>query len=447
MRREQPPVITQIVRFGLPLVVAVFYATAARGFAYTADAGYAAAEWAQHFLGTIAAPPPIAQFSPFWSLLTALGGLMGLDVLLVTKVLSLVFGCFALLALYLLSVEILDDRILAFCVSLIVALDPWLLQAGPSGTAAAALVALSITALFFMCRGDFALASLFAGFATLVALPAAALLVSLLFEILAVRRGKGPMKVIAAAGLVYVAVLLPWFVFAVIKGFPLFPSFRLPGDSLAISWFGMLPIGISIALALSGAMAVRRSPLVRLLAGGQPTALWIWVVWIVCAGLLFGSDAWLAGLPVLALLAVHGLRAIVPALRDKTPNYGFAFLFVGGMLVLNQSTFFLWTKGSMAGAIEDQQEVTAIAQWIKMNVPDVATVESEQPGALGYFLRTGAQVVPLERTPRSQFVIVARAEVPGYKEVYRPSSMIDDSSGQEGGRFALFQRHLEEPKP
>jgi hypothetical protein len=372
---------------------------------------------------------------------------MGLDVLLVTKVLSLVFGCFALLALYLLSVEILEDRILAFCVSLIVALDPWLLQAGPSGTAATALVALCITALFFMSRGDFALASLFAGFATLVALPAVAILVSLLLEILAVRRGKGSMKVIAAAGLVYVAVLLPWFVYAVLKGFPLFPSFQVPGDSLAISWFGILPVGILIALALSGAIAVRRSALVRLLAGEQPTALWIWVAWTVFSMLLFCSDVWLAGLPVLALLAVHGLRAMVPVLRDETANYGRALLFVGIMLVLNQSTFFLWTKGSMLGAIEGQQDVAAIAQWIKLNCPDVAIVESEQPGALGYFLRTGAQVVPLRRTPRSQFVLAARAKVPGYKEVYRPASMIDDSSRHEGGRFVLFQRYLQEPKP
>jgi hypothetical protein len=447
MRREQHPAITQIVRFGLPLVVAVFYATAARGFAYTADAGYSAAEWAQHLLGPIATPPAITLFSPLWTLLTALGGLMGLDVLLVAKVLSLVFGCFALLALYLLSVELLDDRILAFCVSLIVALDPWLLQAGPSGTAATALAALSIAALFFMRREDFALASLLVGFCTLIALPAAALFVSLLLEISAARRERGSIKVMAASGLVYLAVLLPWFMFALLKGLPFLPSVQVPGDSIAISWFGVLTIVMSASLAIAGLITVRRSPLVRLLAGDQVTGLWIWVVWIACAGLVFDRDVWLAGLPVLALLALHGLRAIVPALRDDAPNYSFAFLFVGIMLVLNQSTYFLLTKGAMARAMEDQQAVAVIAQWIKSNIPDVTTVESEEPGTLEYFLRTGTRVVPLEKAPRSQLILTARTEVPGYEEVYRPAPVIDDSSRHEHGRVALFRRHLQESQP
>jgi hypothetical protein len=444
MRREQHPVILQIVRFGLPIVVAVYYVTAARGFAYTADEAYSCADWSACLIGRIPAGPAVDQFSPFWSLLVALGGSFGLDPLLTAKIMSLVFGCFALLALYLLGVELLDDRILAFCAALVSALDPWLLQMGPSGTAATSLVALSLATLFFIKREDYALATLFAGLCTLIAAPSAMLFLCVLGEIWSSREGRKAGRIIMASGVLYFAVVLPWIVVAVIKGHPILPQLRVPGDSVAISWLNVVPLVACAAIAAFGAMTLRRSPLLRQMTGGQWLSPWVWVAWTGVAGLLFARDFWLAGVPVLVLLAMQGVRIVLPALREENPNYSTAFLFTAALFVLNQTNFLMVSQDVMARTIDDQQDVAVVAQWIRAHLPAPVAIESAQPGSLGYQLKTVARVLPLGSNPQAPIVHAARAVLTGYDELYRPSAAHEDSSGQRRERLALFQRHSEE---
>ena len=446
MRREQNPVILQIVRFGLPIVVAVFYATAARGFAYTADEAFSTADWSACLLGRISAEVAVNQFSPFWSVLVALGGMFGLDVLLTAKIMSLVFGCFALLALYLLGVEVLDDRILAFCAALMVALDPWLLQMGPSGSGATSLLTLSLATLFFIKREDYALATLFAGLCTLIATPSAVLFLCVLGEIWkGKRRNAG--KIIAASGVLYVAVLLPWFVVAVVRDLPLLPQLRVPGGSVAVSWLNMVPVVTFLTIAALGTTVLRRSPLLRFLSGGQPVWLWVWVAWTSVAGLLFARDFWLAGVPVLVVLAMQGVRIVIPALREEFPNYSTAFIFTAVLLVLNQTNFLMVSQDVMARAIDDQRDVAAVARWIGVHMPVAVAIETDQPGSLGYQLKTGVRVLPLGSNPRAPIVLAARTAMAGYDELFRPAGAHEDPSAPRRDGLALFQRQSQEGRP
>jgi len=440
MKNRQHPLITQIVRFGLPLVVAVYYATAARGFAYTADPGYASADWATLLLGQRYGVPGTQMFSLFWTVLLAMGGILGLDLLLVAKIMSLVFACFGILGLYLLGVEILDDRVLAFSVALIAALDPLLLQAGPSGTPATGLLALSIASLFFSQRGDFALAAVFAGLSTILAWPAAMLMFSLGIDAAALPGDRPRTKTLLAALLVFLAVVGPWVLFAGLKGLPMISGSSVPGSALAVGWWTPIPAAICLVPAIAGMLAVRRFRLLRLIVGDPPWGLLLWIVWTFIAGVFLARDFWLAGIPLLLLGAMQGLRALVPALREESANYSVAFGAVALLLVVNQVIFLSAGKPGMAGTLETEKDIVPIVQWVSARLSSAITIESEAPGLVEYHLRSGQRVVP-RRTPDSaEYVISAEQSIPRYREIFRPSQPGGDILGQAGGRFALFQR-------
>jgi hypothetical protein len=438
MTDRQHPLILQIVRFGLPLVVAVYYATAARGFAYTADPGYAAAGWASLLLGGRAGAPDAEMFSLFWTTLLALGGTLGLDVLLVAKIMSLVIACFGLLGLYLLGVEILDDRVLAFSVVMVAALDPLLLQAGPSGAPATALLALSVASLFFARRGDFALAAVFAGLATVCAWPAAMLMVSVSVDVVSLPGDRPRGKTLLAAFVVFAAIVSPWMFFAAQKGLPVISGSGVPGAELSVGWWTFIPAFLCLLPAIAGVLAVRRLRLLRLIVGDPARGLMIWTLWTALVALLLARDFWLAGPPLLVLGGMQGLRALVPALREEHAGYSAAFGAVALLLAVNQAIFLSVGQASMAGAIEDEREIVPIVQWVETRLPATIAIESDVPGLVAYHLRTGQRVTP--RKGIAEYVIAQERSLDGYREIFRSPWMGDDVLEGTAGRFALFQR-------
>ncbi len=440
MKREQHPLILQIVRFGLPLVVAVYYATAARGFSYTADPGYAAADWATLLLGQRTGIPGAEGYSLFWTMLLALGGMLGLDLLLVAKIMSLLFACFAILGLYLLGVEVLDDRILAFSVALIAALDPLLLQAGPSGSPAAALLALSVASLFFLRRGDYALGAVFAGLSFLLAWPAMVLMVSLGIEVACLSDGRPRVKTLLAAVLVFFAVVVPPVVFAGVKGLPVVSGNSVPGGALAIGWWTLIPAVICLVPSVAGILAVRRMRLLRLIVGDASRGILLWVIWTAAVGLIWSRDFWLAGSPVLLLGGMQGLRTLVPGLREEFANYSVVFGATAFLLVVNQAIFLSVGSPRMKGTVEAEADIILITQWVSQKLPAGVTIDSEAPGLTGYHLRSGQQVAPLSADIPGDYVIAVDRSVPGYRMIYRPSQSDEDPLGNVSGRFALFQR-------
>jgi hypothetical protein len=437
MTERQHPLIPQIVRFGMPLVVAVYYATAARGFAYTADPGYDATTWASLLLGSHAGVPGAETFSFFWTILLALGGTLGLDLLLTAKIMSLIFACFGLLGLYLLGVEILEDRVLAFSAAMVVALDPLLLQAGPSGTPATALLALSVASLFFARRRDFALAAVFAGLATACAWPAAMLMVALSVDVLSLHGDRHRGKTLLAVLLVFLAVVSPWVLFAVKRGLPVI-SAGVPGSALSAGWWTVVPALLCLVPAGAGILAVRRVRLLRLVVGEPLPGLMVWILWTAIVALVLARDFWLAGAPVLVLGAMQGLRALVPALREERAGYSAAFGGVALLLVVNQVIFLSVGRSGMARAIEEEREIVPLVQWVSARLPATITIESDAPGLVAYHLRAGQRVTP--RRGSAEFVIASERTLDGYREIFRPTRLGDDVLEGTAGRFALFQR-------
>jgi hypothetical protein len=440
MKNQQHPMIVQVVRFGLPLVVAVYYATAARGFPYTADCGYAAANWSALLLGQRTGLPGTGMFSLFWTVLLALGGTLGLDLLLVGKIMSLLFACFGVLGLYLLGVEILDDRILAFSAALIVALDPLLLQAGPCGTPATALMALSTASLFFTRRRDFALAAVFAGLGTVLAWPAAVLMVSLGLEVRSLSDGPSRSETFFGACAVFLAVVLPWMVFAWAKGLPLVSDIGVPGSALAIGWWTLVPALLCVLMTVAGIVVIHRSRLLQLVLGEPSWGVLAWILWVGVAGFLCGRDFWLAGSPLLLLGAMQGLRAMVPALREEVANYSVAFGATALLLVVNQAIFLTAGKESMNEALEAEQDAIPSVQWISARLPAAITIESEVPGLTECLLRSGQRVSPRPASVTAEYVLSSEKSIQGYREIFRSSQPVADPLETGAGRFALFQR-------
>jgi hypothetical protein len=439
MKNEQHPLIVQVVRFGLPLVVAVYYATAARGFPYTADSGYAAADWSALLLAQRYGFPGTGMFSIFWTVLLALGGTLGLDLLLAGKIMSLLFACFGILGLYLLGVEILDDRILAFSVALIAALDPLLLQAGPSGTPATALMALGTASLFFARRRDYALAAVFAGLSTVLAWPAVVLMVSLGLEVGSFSDDRSRLKTFLGASAVFLAIVLPWMLFAWVKGLPLVSDIRVPGDALAIGWWTLVPAFLCVLLTVAGIVSVRRSRLLQLVLGAPARGVLAWILWTGVIGVLWARDFWLAGSSLLLLGAMQGMRAVVPALREEAANYSLAFGVTAFLLVVNQAIFLTAGKTAMNEALEAEESAIPTVQWIRTQLPAAISIESEVPGLTGYHLRSGQRVSPHVTLAWADYVLTSEKSVPGYREIFRPSQQ-----GAGAARFALFQRRESE---
>jgi hypothetical protein len=129
-----------------------------------------------------------------------------------------------------------------------------------------------------------------------------------------------------------------------------------------------------------------------------------------------------------------------------TPPYGTAFMFTAAMLVLNQTNFLFISRDVMARSLTEEQEMTMIAAWMRANLPEGTTVESERPGFLAYQMKEGARVLPPGRDHGAPYLLTSLPNAAGYRELHRPAYP-DDPARPWGGTFGLFRRLGEEARP
>jgi len=440
VKQEQNTVVLQIVRFGLPLVVAVFYCTAALSFPYTPDSTYMQLQWVRGQEGGLLPLQPGGGQNPLWILLLNMGRVFRLDPLLTAKVFSLVFCCFSLLALYLVAVEVIRDRLLALCCALVAALDPLLLQAGPSGSSVGLGLALSLTALFFLLRGEDIPAAMFAGLCTLVFWQA-----SLLFILILVDIGiHGPVHgksrwLVGAVTIVYGVVIAPWVFVGLANGVnpvPLLVPFR---EFPALTWLRLSVLLLCTGLVGAGIALSSKRKETDERAARSGVVCWSWVLWMAVCGMAWGWDFWFLAAPLIVVGAFQGLSRIVTGRSAREPAYTFAFLLTGVFLLINQFTFFNSVKPVMVSAAGEAQNLEYVAFWAKAHVPPESRIQSEKTGLLGYIAERTVEPLPESARPDAEFVVWTRSVLPGYVEVYRPQISALDSLA-DGARAALFRR-------
>ena len=442
MKEERNPVVEQIVRFGLPLVILVFYCTASLEFQYTPDSTFQMLQIArlQNEGGGSVLSAGGTTPSPLWMLLLALGSRFHLDLLLTAKVFSLFFSCSVILMLYLIAFELLRDRVLGFYLSLVFALQPWLLQAAPSGSALLFGLMLTLTSIFFLLRNDYVLSTVFVGLSTIVFPEAVVLMGLLIVDVIlnSVERLRAK-KVIFGRAVIYCSTLLPWLLYSAfnkISVTPVLISFgELPGwTAVSVAAFAalvMLMIAAIVLLIQSGESG-------RLVVRTQAATL-LWVCVVMTLGFAGRREFFLMGIPLLAVYAFMGLRELIIARHREHLVYTVAFIFAGLLLVQNQVTSSSVGASIMHNAIEEERDLVSIAYWLKANTRAEATVMAEKPGIVGYYSDRAVSPLTMESEMRAEYIVSRVKSVDGYAVVYDPVDVGLDVSPAH--HFALLKRN------
>ncbi len=417
---EHHPATVQIARFGLPLVILIFYITASLSFEYTPDSTYSLLQQVKVRSEPGSADAVSNASSPLWMLLIEIGRLVHVDALVTAKVFSLFFCSFIILFSYLLANEVLRDRLLSFCVALVVSMQWWLLQAGPSGSAVGIGVLLSLVSVFFLLRNEYLLSALFIGLSTLVFWQSVGLFVLLMTDIAlnSVDR-RLAVKMMGGVVLVYCCVVLPWVLYAVTHALSMvavlvpldgFPGF-LPVTIIALSVLGGLSLAAVIVIARSseeGKMVIRTqvAPLV-----------WICVVFLV--GSIANPEFIYMGIPPLIVYGFLGLREMLVWARWERRVYAVALVLTGLLILQNQATFGSARSEIFQRTIDENRELASIAIWLKANTSAETLVVTDKPGIVGYY--SDLSVAVPEKTVNAPYVVSKATELEGYELVFTPT--------------------------
>jgi hypothetical protein len=432
----------QIARYGLPSVIVVFYFTAATQFEYTPESTFLSLQYASNVTpGNILHEITIGFASPIWMLLVVIGGWFDLNSLLTVKVLGLFFSCLAIVISYLLAFEVLRDRLMAFCISLIVGMQAWFLQAGPSGSAFTIGLMLSLAALFFLLRNEYVLASILIGLCTLVFWQAVGLLVLMLGDIWlnSIDKRRAP-KVMVSTVLVYLCVLLPWLLFAILYGFPLVPVLVPLGEFTGISlWMG-IALTIQVGLAAAGVTFLMKAEVGRSHVLRTQSVVWLWMIWVALAGSIWMQELWLMLIPLLITYSFFGSRQLLNVIGRPQNVHPVMFVLTGLMLALAQVEFHTVTKNTIENSIDRAQQHVSVAYWLKATVPQHATIAADQPGRLGFYLGKAVSYPGRGTHALADYIVTTVSPIEGYEIAYVPVTLQPNEPGQTRGGLAVWSR-------
>ncbi len=433
----------QVARYALPLVVLVFYLTAAQTFTYTADSSYASMSAARALVaaadpGGGATMPAGETPNPLWVALLAAGAAAHLDPVLVAKVLGLLFCSLAVVCTYLIAVEVLTDRLVASCASLAVAMQSWLLQLAPSGSALSLVLVLSLATVFFLLRNDYILAAMSVGLCADVCWQAVILLVLIVADIRvnSIDTSRVRRRVVLALA-VFCAVVAPWIGMAVLGGFPVLtrvaPFREFPPPSAP----ALAGIAVLVALVCVGIIAMARADK----AGRSIHSLRSHMIplgWVLACGIVSVAgpvEMLTLALPLVIVYAFRGVLEVgLPRLSPRA-LYSTVAAMAALIILLNQVTFATAARPRMTKSAEESGELEGVAAWLRTSVPDAARISSERNGWLAFHL--GREVDPRVPGDAAEYVVSAAASLPGYVAVY-PRDTLAAASG--GGVWTVFQK-------
>lgn len=424
---EQSTVAKQIVRYGLPLVIVIFYVTASLSFDYTPESTFL---FLQDVRGVSSQGAGSASPSPLWHFLVTVGGWMSLDALLTVKVLSLLFGSFAVLCAYLFSVEAISDTIAALFVALCVAVEPWLLQLGPSGSAMSLGLTLSLATLYFVRRGDNHVAALFAALGSLVFWQGIGLFFVVAAEMIVGRgAGKQSVKLMAAAALMYLTIVSLWIIYAIVYNAPVLPALVDFGDFPALSPWEVVVLvilgGMVVGLVVLAKLVGYVRDLVQTNIGG-----WVWVLWLSLVAALGHGDIARMAIPVLLAYAFLGLKSLLIVARRGHLFYTAALALSVVVLLVSQTQFSSVTRPLMRNWVDESRVLEVAASWLRGTADVEATVAAEKPGIVAFYSARKTLSVGMNGMTKTDFVVTAAPRVDGYDVAYAP---VRGDSGAEKG--------------
>ncbi len=444
VKHDHSSAVLQVVRYGLPLVILIFYVSASWNFSYTPDSTFLSLRMARNIATEgVLGPVPAHAYgapNPLWSFFLVLGTLLNVDGLLVAKIFSLFFSSLGVLLAYLLASEILRDRFLAFCSALAVATSGLFLQVAPAGSALPVALALVLAALFFMLRNEYLLSALVLGLGTLIFWQAAGGFLLLLCDAyLNSTTPRHRVRVALISALVYICTVSPWFLFVVLRSVPPIPWLvgldDFPAWSLATVVATVIPALVAAA-ALVGMM--RQSHSDELTRQSHVIVI-LWACWFLACSGFWGWDFYMIALPVVIIYAFSIVQQLAPISRPATA-YAQALLLTGFLILLHQLAFNYAVKPAMVNTEKDSEELVELAYWIKNGVPDEASVSAKRPDLLGYYSGRPVGFWNAAGNPSTEYVVSAEEDVWGYNVVQRASRFVEDEILPGAGRFAVWRK-------
>jgi hypothetical protein len=433
---QQDVLSLRLARYGVPAVILVFYLTAVLRFDYTPEHTFVA-------LGQVTGLPssPDGSFvSPLWTALIGGARSAGIDPLLAAKVLSLLSTSVALLAAFLIAIEILRDRFLAFAVVLMIAVESWLTQAAVSGHPFAFGMALLLGSVFFLQRNEYPVSAILAGCASLVFWQALFLLPLLAVDafVNATEQGRRVARAARVLG-AGAAVAVLWPVAALITGqgvlswMPPFPELvvpTVPGWIVYGLCSAALIAGFTILLLKGGGGG--RVVLVLLPALGP-------LVILAACSLSSGDELWRMALPFLFATALFGVRQVLGQLDRSAMLYPVTFLLAGLTLLLNQTEMQPTVRDHMVATAAEDRELEGLAVWVRSHAGPEVRVFSDRPAILMYYAGRDVRAGTPHAPAVTDLVVTARTPGPEFTAVYRlPSS--PDVPEIPGGGYVVWRK-------
>lgn len=405
-------------RYGVPLIILVYYVTAAERFDYTPDSTFTTLIGVRE-----------GNAGSLWVILLALFDSFNLDVLLAAKILSLLFCTVSLLFMFFVAHEVLRDHLSAFCVTLAVSMQAWFLQLGPSGSGVAFALLLSLAALFFMLRNDYLLATVFAGLGGIVSWQLAGLLFVILFDVSINSISKTrSAKVAASILMVFAGIVFPWVLYAAYKGLFLIPNeigvSDVPGISPQLSFMAVLLVGLMfVGIVL---LATRDRELLR-----SHSAIVLWTVTVP----FFHAIMLALALPLILTFAFLALRLIVGMTGFPRAGDAVVVLLAAALLAYSQFVSRPPVYDLMERSIATTAEMKSAGLWLKthMNDDQTVSVPASYGGAVRFY---SERMIGVSET---DFVLSDQSQMPGFGIVFDPASN-DPDLHIVGQRYRIWRR-------
>ncbi|MEX0736023.1 MAG: hypothetical protein WD182_01180 [Bacteroidota bacterium] len=403
---EQSPFLRFVLRYGIALIMIVFYGTTVLHFDYTPDDTYIYLQYARNLAAGDGFSfnddtPGYGVTGPLWTVLIAAGTGAGLDPYVVAKTLDLLFASLAILVIYILAFVILQDKLFALMVAWMLSFDAWFLRWTTSGLEPSLAVLLSILVVWYAYRKEYGIASFVTGVLALVRPEGALMMLAVTGDILLNgERGSERTLRLVRSMLVFGVVVGVWLVIAFVHFGSIVPllfqkAFAAgfdPATYLGV-WLSTVNIlgatqGVVIVTLLAGLFwIVRNRGWWMLREDGFPL---IWTVALPAVYLLFhvpvASRDLLPVIPFLIFYAVWSIKKLERlSMLSPQKAMGVVLLLAGVSLAQNQYVYQSRVVPHMRNFTMGMEEcIRPIAHWLRTNTAEDATVLAPDAGLIGY---------------------------------------------------------------
>ena len=446
------------VRYGIGVVVLVFFVTVNLHFDYTPDDTYIYLQYAKNIargegFSFNAGEPSYGITGPLWVLLIAGGTKLGLDPYIVAKTLDVLFASLAIIAFYALAFAVIRDRVFALLAAWMFSFDAWFLRWSASGMETSLAVLLAIIAVWYAYTKEYVVASFVAVILTLVRPEGALLFVVILLDALLNARDRTVRwRALAGSVLMYGMILSMWLVFAYAYFGSVVPN-TLQAKSTSLASLPVLWFTTFSSLKILGATQV--VPLLLLILGIAVTVRhygWriikeegVFVLWIVALPVLYIllsvqviSRYLVLLIPFVVIYGVWGIKRLeLTAVISPQRSLLMLLVVAGISLVQNQYVYRSRVVPHMNNFTMGMSEcLKPIAYWLRSNTPQDATILTPDIGMLGYVTErtvyeTAGLVTPaIKKAFRGASYDEGMAQR-RYEHVLRPDYIVDRSPTPE----------------